>query len=444
MTGVAATLIKGETAHSAFGINSNSAPDACTIHEWQANRLTCLDEISFADHKFLDKLHSRKSLLHETRGKMFGGRHIVFSGDFSQLPPIKNEGLYSQKGDNFWRETINCFVELVGLHRFSSDIEYGRTMMRFRMGVPTQADFDKINSRIQPNASLVPPSTKYATYQNQPRSELNVRCFLEHIRKTHSRDPNKPIPSHTILIEAGNLNWCHKNGNIPLSPMSKQTLFNHCRDSHVTSSSNSSRFFAPILNLFVGMPIMNTFNKDVKNREANGTIGTVKCIVLKRTEDGSSVLCKCQVDGYYVHCVSADNVEKVICEFVTKDGQEECNNFFEVTPENLKVKANFPVDLHMMPGLRRKILMKITQFPIISNFATTVHKLQGVSTDTIYVYEWKNATNWIYVVLSRVKSLNGLYIRKRLDDNRDFKLDDRIVEMLNYFSRTCSPSIDIK
>ena len=36
--------------------------------------------------------------------------------------------------------------------------------------------------------------------------------------------------------------------------------------------------------------------------------------------------------------------------------------------------------------------------------------------DDILVYEWKYITNWPYVVMSRVKTMNGLHIREPLDE----------------------------
>jgi len=65
------------------------------------------------------------------------------------------------------------------------------------------------------------------------------------------------------------------------------------------------------------------------------------------------------------------------------------------------------------------VSMKGTQFPIISNSCTTGHKLQGCTVDAILANDWFYGANWAYVVLSRVRTMAGLYIRKRL--SRDLK-----------------------
>ena len=59
--------------------------------------------------------------------------------------------------------------------------------------------------------------------------------------------------------------------------------------------------------------------------------------------------------------------------------------------------------------------MKSTQFQIIVNNATTGHKLQGSGVENLFVHNWYYVNNWVYVILSRVKTISGLFLRKKLD-----------------------------
>jgi len=65
-------------------------------------------------------------------------------------------------------------------------------------------------------------------------------------------------------------------------------------------------------------------------------------------------------------------------------------------------------------------------FPVNICTASTGHKLQGRSKDFIIVSSWPklqgNAAfvNWEYVVLSRVRTLKGLYLFQKLDLNRSY------------------------
>lgn len=70
----------------------------------------------------------------------------------------------------------------------------------------------------------------------------------------------------------------------------------------------------------------------------------------------------------------------------------------------------------------------VKQFGVNSNIATTGHKLQGMSKDKLIVCSWNYSfDNWIYVVLSRVRTLSGLYLCERLDENKDFPVDPLIL-----------------
>jgi hypothetical protein len=66
------------------------------------------------------------------------------------------------------------------------------------------------------------------------------------------------------------------------------------------------------------------------------------------------------------------------------------------------------------------------QIPANSNDGTTGHKLQGMSKDVIIVSSWltgglsKIFKNWKYVVLSRVRTLSGLYLIDQIDMEKSF------------------------
>ena len=57
---------------------------------------------------------------------------------------------------------------------------------------------------------------------------------------------------------------------------------------------------------------------------------------------------------------------------------------------------------------------RVTQIPVNSSDAITGHKLQGLTKDQLIVYSWNRCTSWIYVVLSRVRTLEGLFLLKGL------------------------------
>jgi hypothetical protein len=57
-----------------------------------------------------------------------------------------------------------------------------------------------------------------------------------------------------------------------------------------------------------------------------------------------------------------------------------------------------------------------------TNDASTGHKLQGMSKDVIIVTSWPTGfKNWEYVVLSRARTLSGLYLVEPINMNKSFK-----------------------
>lgn len=81
---------------------------------------------------------------------------------------------------------------------------------------------------------------------------------------------------------------------------------------------------------------------------------------------------------------------------------------FEVKPENLTgMTATIPDHIKSM---QKMTMTGGVQFPLVSNDATTGHKLHGTTIASITINNWRYQSNWPYVVLSRVKTMNGLFI----------------------------------
>ena len=56
----------------------------------------------------------------------------------------------------------------------------------------------------------------------------------------------------------------------------------------------------------------------------------------------------------------------------------------------------------------------ITQIPVNTSDDITGHKLQGLTKDQLVIYAWTKLTSWIYVVLSRARTLQGLFLMQGL------------------------------
>ena len=120
-------------------------------------------------------------------------------------------------------------------------------------------------------------------------------------------------------------------------------------------------------------------------------------------------------NGYKVYTVEANDVEFILCEH-TKKNEDEPSRTFKLPPKIFHVTVKFPL------GTSNKFLnlekSRILMFPVNNDLATTGHKLQGMTKMFLIVSSINyNTANWIYVVLSRVTSLDGLFLMQPLKPN---------------------------
>ena len=75
--------------------------------------------------------------------------------------------------------------------------------------------------------------------------------------------------------------------------------------------------------------------------------------------------------------------------------------------------------------------MTAMQLPILINNATTGHKLQGTSIESLFISQWNYSKNWPYVMLSRVKTIDGLYLRTPLSTDLDhYKIPEKLFQLV--------------
>ena len=106
---------------------------------------------------------------------------------------------------------------------------------------------------------------------------------------------------------------------------------------------------------------------------------------------------------------------------------------FRLAPQKFTATITFNV----VEGLTAKSNFKVgnatvTQIPVNSNIATTGHKLQGMTKDALVVNECDyKCANWVYVVLSRVRTSKGLFLTKPLDLDREFNVPQSLIDFEN-------------
>ena len=405
MSGVAATLLHGETTHSVVGLNRTRLPQEM-IDQFADARLLIIDEISFACDKDMAKLHQNCIQLMQNHYASYGGLNIVFAGDYSQLKPV-GQGKLPIYDDYcpYFHGKLNCFIELDGKWRFKDDEEWGDVMLHFREGLPTVDDVRMINSTCHVSVKTPPPGIQVATHKNVNRDAINAAIFEQYCRT--NRPANGAVLDSAAIIFMDNLEM-KNSSNTPVPVQSnavKKHFYENCAENDLDVGDKRGRA-DPMLKLYFDCPLMLVENADVPNGQANGSRVRLRSITMKAGEEAFHLKLQC---GTTVRAMYASQVLALQVEHESPD----------ITPRNFEVKsAKVSFKATIQIGTEECITgMTGNQFPLISNSCTTGHKLQGCTCASILVNEWYYGANWPYVVLSRVKTRKGLHIRQLLDEN---------------------------
>jgi hypothetical protein len=267
-----------------------------------------------------------------------------------------------------------------------------------------------------------PLETKYATFFNAKRAAINASVFQTYLNSYHKGKSKFEIPQTGIVIKATTI-W-NKN-KIPLTFDQRKVLFEECLEAHV---KQQNKMCAPLLCLFSGCNLMVITNKDVVGGIANGTTCKFRKVVLKPGSEFDSI----QMSGYWVNTISIDDVEYIEVEW------QDCDQFvgkFQITTEIGVFKVKYPITKFGISS-RIQTSIEMKYLPVIVNHATTGHKLQGKTVKSLMIAEWSRVKNWVYVVISCVKTLDGLFLTNKLPEDIDFLPETDYLDMMDNLRRT--------
>jgi hypothetical protein len=367
--------------------------------------------------------------------KKFGGENIVFVGDFSQLEPPMRSPIYADgEWCNYFHGFLNAFIELDGKHRFNKDEPWGFRLLRFRDGFPTVSDIRKINKECVISEGHKPPiGVQVACFANKDRDAVNCATFETYCKKNKPSDGSMFYGAVLVLmdnLEMENKEPGKKKGDyvgVTSNAVKRHFYSTVGEDNCRYGESNSSRV-EPVLKLYPNCPLMLTKNKDVPNGQANGTRTFLEEIHVKPNETPMTVTLEC---GAKVRAFFASQISSLQ---LKQEAKDVLPSSFEVKPEGFEFTATITI-----ADEKKKCKMKGNQFPLVSNTATTGHKLQGYTAITLMVNDWNYGKNWAYVVLSRVRTMKGLFLKEPLsEDLTKYAMSEDMKDMLKDFERRLS------
>ena len=423
-TNTAAADLQGDTIHSIAGLRRKLSR---ILKDWSLNwvlaKILFIDEISMMDimdflklDKYLRRLMAQFNP--DALNYPFGGLNIVFCGDFSQLNPVgQKDVIYDQSRNALW-SMINRVINLTMTNwRFKEDPKWGELLQRVHHGETGVKDMELINTRvIGPNLSLPTfeelqgAEITYACYTNADRNLITDNIFASILENRHpTQHESFDIPEQTIMIKGL---FCHPKTNEAKSSSYHNLIHGNCGDDNVQCGNGQNIIRVdPCLKLFVGCPIMVSVNDFKKFGVVKGTTGIFKGIVLKDNKTRKVEIW----NGYKVYTVDACDVDYIVCEY-RKKKETDPTRTFKVPAKAFEVTTKFPIQNGK--SFLKLAKSRITQFPINNDLATTGHKLQGKTKKYLIVSQFNYSTpNWIYVVLSRVTTLEGLFLLQPIKSN---------------------------
>jgi hypothetical protein len=379
-TGVAAFNINGMTLHSAFllsirGSSSFLSSDRLNTLRTKLSGLQLLivDEISMVGSNMLLEIHKRLCQIKGVAANVpFGGVSVLAVGDLYQLPPVLQSPLFSTVRDcyaslygsgSMWKDEFQIF-ELDEVMRQRGDDQFAQLLCRVRVNACTEDDVDVLRSRV--------------IKQDDPNYPIHA---LHVYRVNKDVDTRNKVMLNSIASE--DQQYIIKS----IDTISGQT--SHIQLSKLSDKRSETGGLHGTLTLAIGARVMLTANVDVKDGLVNGAIGEV------------------------VHIVTdSDNaVTKVLVKF---DNPSVGRNASQCSPYHLMYDNAVVINRHeavfLAQGKKGSEVTRV-QFPLTLSWATTIHKVQGVTLDEIVVdMSGRFSSGQAYVALSRVKRLAGLHI----------------------------------
>ena len=397
VTHLKASIAREKTVHfSALMQNKVLYNELLSDFIWLDTKILIVEGISTAQKSFLVKLDAKLRELTHNNELLYGGINIVFVGDFLQLRPVVGKPIYDDFGDIHWHGSLNSCVMLdQGLHRFKKDPEWGEILSRIYCGYTTEEDINKINARIvgqvnlPDNVDCMETRVAYACLTNACRNQVIYDCFLRYVRENSPPYNSDIEPSNSVVLIKGIVS---RKGDIAGSEF-HQILWTVGNDHNVIGFNNIK--VDPCLKLFYGCPLQISCN--------TGTKG--KIIFKETTVNFAGVKWKegynPDAQNYQGHKVMSGTVDDVNSLLVQFQG----GAIKEVKAEKFSCTIKFEGNDEKLSGL------EITQFPLNIALAATLNKMEGQTKDIMIVVDQTvTLPGWMYFVLSRVNSRNGLFL----------------------------------
>ena len=396
LTGCAAVLLecKAKTVHSWSGIGLGNGSIEHIVNKimknryakatWKCTDILIIDEVSMMSQKLFEMLDAIGKAVRRNL-KPFGGIQVIFSGDFYQLPPV---------GTKDEPETTKfCFES------------------------PLWFDIFKLQDHVNLNKIFRQSDPSYQRILNQIREGKLKRSSNEALlgqvgRKITTDCQIRPTKLFPTKNKVDYINITEMNN---LAGKEYEYKVKYHSDLEMSAPERLVR---------IG------YNKEQIHTELMYLQSNLRCDEIVKLKVGSQVMCivNIQLDNEDILCNGAQGI------------------VVDISPQGLpivKYKNGYQMTMgyhiwqsELIPGIG------VSQIPLILAWALTIHKAQGSTLDIAEVDAGSGIfeCGQTYVALSRVKSLEGLYLHsfdaKRVRINKKVQDFYELLENENAKQRT--------
>ena len=388
-TGLAAFNINGTTIHRLLSlpVEHGKPADYSRLQQEQLSliratlkdlKLIIIDEMSMVSSLTLLYIHLRLTEV-MTSDEAFGGISIVCFGDFLQLPPVKGNQPFQPVTAQEAKQRLGAISSLSLWEKFeydeltinvrqNGDAAYASLLSNVRQGCITDEEYAMLETRCISSDHTATMQEIVQTYHRLSSQQLHPVILMP--RTEQCRQVNEEmlqeLQSDVVELPAVDTLDTVVDKNLL---QKVQAAYNKV-DKDITRTAGLDK----CLRVCVGAKVMLKRNIKVEAGLVNGAVGIVTGFDTQKVDTGLKIV--------------AVNVQFSTNQSVKIERQ---SSTFEVL---------------------RSIYYTRKQFPLILAFAITIHKSQGLSLKTAIVDVGQQCfgTGMSYVALSRVTSLDGLYL----------------------------------
>jgi ATP-dependent DNA helicase PIF1 len=379
LTGCASVLLNcgARTIHSWSGIklargDSNQIIESVLrsnriIKNWQSVKILIVDEVSMMSKKIFNILNEiGKRVRHSPLP--FGGIQVIFTGDFFQLPPVGNS-MNDPGSEEFCFESDEWYkvfamknhIELTSIFR-QEDQDYIDILNEIRKGELSEKNAEKLKTYVGREYVKTDNNTLYT-----PTKLFPTRVKTDYINNMMFNT----LDEDEYHLELGVKTDC--------------TVLLDC---------GKAFSYEQILKC-------NRMSPQEREYEIENLKNNTPCEKLLKLKVGSNVLCCANID---LDCGICNGSQGIITRIEEK-GEA---TIIEVKFTNGITRV---IEPHWWQSEEYPCIA-IKQFPLLLSWAMTIHKIQGATLDMAEIDIGSSIFEYgqTYVALSRIKSLNGLYL----------------------------------